>query len=113
MFVGLEDWKKRETPDLHAAAIAREWNRKFSALPEARIIAFGPPPLPGYGNVSGFTMQLQDRSGGIGRPAGGTVQQFLAEAAKRPELGRLSTTFKPGTPQVNVELTAKRRERWA
>ena len=36
----------------------------FAAIPGARAFAFGPPPLPGYGNVSGFTMQLQDRSGG-------------------------------------------------
>jgi hydrophobic/amphiphilic exporter-1 (mainly G- bacteria), HAE1 family len=110
IFVGLEDWKKREAPDLHAAAIAREWNRKFSALPEARIIAFGPPPLPGYGNVSGFTIQLQNRSRGSVDQLAAQVQQFLAEAAKRPELGRLSTTFEPGTPQVSVSWTAKRRE---
>ena len=63
MFVGLDDWKKREAPELRAAAITRAWNQKFSAYPEARIFAFGPPALPGYGNVAGFTLQLQDRSG--------------------------------------------------
>ena len=104
IFIGLEDWKKRAEPELHAAAIARGWNRKFSASPEARIIAFGPPPLPGYGNVSGFTIQLQNRSGGSVDQLAAQLQQFLAEAAKRPELGRLSTTFEPGTPQVSVEL---------
>src|ERR1700739_2185966 len=104
IFVGLEDWKKRETPDLHAAAIAREWNRKFSALPDARIISLGPPPLPGYGNVSGFTVQLQNRSGGSVDQLAAQVQQFLAEAAKGPEPGRFRTTLEPGTPQVSVEL---------
>ncbi len=104
MFVGLDDWKKREAPELHAAAITREWNQKFSALPEARIFAFGPPALPGYGNVAGFTLQLQDRSGGSVDNLAAQVQQFIAEASKRPEIGRLTTTFEPSTPQLNMEL---------
>ena len=64
MFVGLEPWEERKAPELQAKAIAQAWTKKFAAIPGARAFAFGPPPLPGYGNVSGFTMQLQDRSGG-------------------------------------------------
>ncbi len=104
MFVGLEPWEERKAPELHASAIAREWNRKFYAIPGARAFAFGPPPLPGYGNVSGFTMQLQDRSGGSIEQLAGYVQQLQAAASRRPEIGRISTTFSPATPQVKVEL---------
>ena len=104
MFIGLEDWEERKSPELQAKAIAAEWNKKFFAIPGARVFAFGPPPLPGYGSVSGFTMQLQDRSGGNTEQLAGYVQQVLAAAAKRPEIGRLSTTFQPSTPQVKVEL---------
>ena len=64
MFVGLKPWEERHEPHLHSKAIAAEWTKKFQAIPGARAFSFGPPPLPGYGNVSGFTMQLQDRSGG-------------------------------------------------
>ena len=104
MFVGLDDWKKREAPELRAAAITRAWNQKFSAFPEARIFAFGPPALPGYGNVAGFTLQLQDRSGGSPDNLASQVQRFIAEASKRPEIGRLTTTFEPSTPQLNIAL---------
>src|ERR1700692_181371 len=104
MFIGLDDWKKRQAPELRAAAIARTWNRKFSVFPEARMIAFGPPALPGYGNVAGFTLQLQDRSGGSIDNLAAQVQRFVAEASKRPEIGRLTTTFQPTTPQVNIQL---------
>ncbi len=104
MFVGLEPWHDRKSPELHAAALAREWTKKFAAIPGARAFAFGPPPLPGYGNVSGFSMQLQDRSGGSIAKLAGYVQQLTAAAAKRPEIGRVSTTFDPATPQVMVEL---------
>lgn len=104
MFIGLEDWEERATPELHAKAIAAEWNKKFFTIPGARVFAFGPPPLPGYGNVSGFTMQLQDRSGGSVEQLAAMVSQVQAAAAKRPEIGRVSTTFNPATPQVKVEM---------
>ena len=104
MFIGLEDWHERAAPELHAKAIADTWNKKFFAIPGARVFAFGPPALPGYGNVSGFTMQLQDRSGGSVEQLAATVAQVQAAALKRPEIGRLTTTFNPATPQVKVEM---------
>jgi hydrophobe/amphiphile efflux-1 (HAE1) family protein len=104
MFVGLDDWEERKGPELHSSALAREWNKKFASIPGARVFAFGPPPLPGYGNVSGFSMQLQDRSGGSVEQLASFVQQLQEKAAQRPEIGRISTTFQPATPQVKLEL---------
>ncbi|MGO8838141.1 MAG: efflux RND transporter permease subunit [Limisphaerales bacterium] len=104
MFVGLEPWEERKSPALQASAMAREWTKKFAAIPGARAFAFGPPPLPGYGNVAGFTMQLQDRSGGSIAQLAGYVKQLNEAVAKRPEIGRLSATFDPATPQVKVVL---------
>jgi hydrophobic/amphiphilic exporter-1 (mainly G- bacteria), HAE1 family len=104
MFIGLDPWEERKKPELHASALAREWTRKFQAIPGARAFAFGPPPLPGYGNVSGFSMQLQDRSGGTIEQLADYVKQLTKKVSERPEIGRLSTTFNAGTPQVKVEL---------
>jgi HAE1 family hydrophobic/amphiphilic exporter-1 len=104
MFIGLEPWEERKSPELHANALVQEWNKKFAAIPGARAFAFGPPPLPGYGNVSGFTIQLQDRSGGSIEQLAGYIQQLQKAVAERPEIGRISTTFNPVTPQVKVEL---------
>ncbi|MCC7373870.1 MAG: multidrug efflux RND transporter permease subunit [Verrucomicrobiales bacterium] len=104
IFVGLHEWEHRKDPKLHVSAIAREWNRKFFGIPGARIFAFSPPPLPGYGNASGFTMQLQDRSGGGAEQLDRHLKALTAAAAKRPEIGRISTTFQATTPQVKVDL---------
>ncbi len=104
MFIGLDDWHEREGAGLSAKEIAAGWNKKFFAIPGARVFAFGPPPLPGYGSVSGFTMQLQERSGGSVEQLATMVSQVQAAAAKRPEIGRVSTTFNPATPQVKVEM---------
>jgi len=104
MFIGLDDWKKRAAPELHAAQLARTLNARFAALPEAGIFAFGPPPLPGYGNASGFTLMLQDRTGGSVEQLAARAKQFIADASKRPEIGRLTTTLDAATPQVKVAL---------
>jgi hydrophobe/amphiphile efflux-1 (HAE1) family protein len=82
----------------------REWNKKLYGIPGARAFAFGPPPLPGYGNVSGFTMQLQDTSGGSVDQLAGYLKQLTEAVSKRPEISRVSTTFNPATPQLKVEL---------
>ena len=104
MFVGLDDWEERKDPALHAKAIAAELNQKFYVIPGAQAFAFGPPALPGYGNASGFTMQLQDRAGGSVDDLAGHAEKVIAAASKRPEIGRISTTFQPTTPQLMVDL---------
>ena len=104
MFVGLESWEERAGSGLSSSEIAAEWNKKFFAIPGARVFAFGPPALPGYGSVSGFTMQLQERSGGGIKELTYALTKVQAAAAKRPEIGRISTTFSPSTPQLSVEL---------
>ena len=104
MFVGLESWEERAGSGLSSSEIAAQWNKKFFAIPGARVFALGPRALPGYGSVSGFTMQLQERSGGGIKELTDALAKVQAAAAKRPEIGRISTTFSPSTPQLSVEL---------
>lgn len=103
MFIGLEDWDQRKDHSLHSSAIALQWNKKFFTIPGAKVYAFGPPSLPGYGSVSGFNMQLQDRSGGNANHLADYVREVTEKASKRPEIGRISSTFNDSTPQIKVE----------
>ena len=104
MFIGLDSWEEREAPELQAASLVAQWNRELSVIPGARIFTFGPPALPGYGNVSGFTMELQDRSGGSIDQLEGYVTQLQKAAGARPEIGRISTSFNTASPQIEVTL---------
>src|SRR5262245_8277179 len=49
-------------------------------------------------------MQLQARSGGTIAQLAEYMKQLTAEVSKRPEIGRLSSTFDSSNPQVKVEL---------
>jgi len=50
-------------------------------VPEATAFAFSPPAIPGFGNAGGFSMWLQDRSGGSVDFLDQNVKAFL-EAAR-------------------------------
>ncbi|MEN9285439.1 MAG: hypothetical protein RLZZ179_2932 [Verrucomicrobiota bacterium] len=103
-FVGLRDWKERSSPEQHVKRLMARLGGQLAQFPEARVLVFGPPSLPGYGSASGFTFELQDRAGGSVGELAAMTQKFLGEAARRPELSRLFTGFQPVVPQTRVDL---------
>src|SRR5712692_8040484 len=61
-FISLQPWSERQQT---AAEILKGINaRLVSEVPEAMAFAFSPPAIPGLGNSGGFSLWLQDRSGG-------------------------------------------------
>jgi multidrug efflux pump len=104
MFVSLEPWEERKTPETSLKGILQGLSKKFAAIPEAQVFPFAPPPVPGYGNAGGFTFELQDRSGGTVEKLVQETGRFLEAARKRPELASLFTGFRAQVPQVAVEL---------
>jgi HAE1 family hydrophobic/amphiphilic exporter-1 len=68
------------------------------------VVAFGPPAIPGLGTGAGFTMQLQDRSGGAPDYLAAQTQRFMEAARKRPEIGRIGTLYRATVPQVFADI---------
>jgi HAE1 family hydrophobic/amphiphilic exporter-1 len=103
-FVSFQPWDERRTPDMTAAAILGRLNAAFSRIPEARVFAVGPPAIPGISATGGFSMMLQDRSGGSYDFLAQNVGKFMAEARKRPELTGVRPNFSPAVPQLFAEV---------
>jgi multidrug efflux pump len=100
-FVQLKPWDERSSPQLQARAIVNRLNGQFrSAIPEAMAFAIMPPSIPGLGSQGGFTVWLQDRSGGSIEFLNTQLQKFLTEARKRPELAGVMSPFTANVPQV-------------
>jgi len=68
------------------------------------VIAVGPPPIIGLGNGAGFTMMLQDRAGNSPQYLAQQAQRFIAEASKRPEIGKVYTLFRANVPQKSIQI---------
>jgi hydrophobic/amphiphilic exporter-1 (mainly G- bacteria), HAE1 family len=100
-FVALKPWDERKSADLQADAVLANINRQLAMqVPEAVAFAFSPPPIPGLGSAGGFSMWIQDRSGGTVDYLDQNLQKFLAAARKRPELTGVNSQFSAATPQV-------------
>ena len=103
-FITLKPWHERKKPEEKYEAIMAHLNREFAKLPQGLAFAFSPPAIPGIGTSGGVTMVIEDRAGKDIRFLWENTQKFLAEARKRPELARVTTTFTPTVPQVFVNV---------
>ena len=103
-FITLKPWEERKKPEEKYEAIMAHINREFANLPQGVAFAFSPPAIPGIGTAGGVTMVIEDRAGKDIAFLWDNTQKFLAEARKRPELARVTTTFTPTVPQTFVNV---------
>lgn len=101
-FISAKPWDERgETID----EIIKRLNGKLAMrITAGTAFAFGPPPIPGLGTSSGFTMMLQDRGGNSPEYLEKQTLAFMEAARKRPELTGLRSTFNAGSPQIKLEI---------
>jgi HAE1 family hydrophobic/amphiphilic exporter-1 len=103
-FISLKPWEERKGKGHHAKDVVQELNKRFSKIPGARLFALNPPAIPGMSAAGGFSMMLQDKSGGSVDFLAQNVGKFLAAASKRPELAGVRPNFSPGVPQIFAEV---------
>ncbi|MBR6711459.1 MAG: multidrug efflux RND transporter permease subunit [Selenomonadaceae bacterium] len=101
---GLEDWTKRGKDASVNACIGTMFRLGAMTVPEAQVIAFNPPALPGLGNVGGWSMQLQDMAGHTDTELDDLTKRIVAKANQRPEMQGVRTTFNIASPTVEYEI---------
>jgi multidrug efflux pump len=103
-FVPLKDWKERTTPELDARNLTRTFMAMGMQEKDGMMASFNPPPITGMSTTGGFEAFIQNRAGATAQQMAAKVQEFLAAAAKRPELAGMQTTFAANVPQYFVDL---------
>ncbi len=99
-FISLKEWKSRTKT---AVQLTQEVNAIcMKNITEATVIAVGPPPIIGLGNGAGFSMYLQDLAGNSPQYLSQQAQKFIAEASKRPEIGKIFTLYRSNVPQKSI-----------
>ena len=101
-FVTLEPWEDRKTIEEQYQVIKAKLNLKLITLPQGTTFAFSPPAIQGVGTSGGFQFVLEDRSGKNSEFLVNNLNKFLQAARKRPEIGMITTTYIPSTPQKYV-----------
>jgi hydrophobic/amphiphilic exporter-1 (mainly G- bacteria), HAE1 family len=101
-FVMAKDWGEREQT---VEEIMVEINKVFAKeVTAGTVLAFGPPPIPGLGVGAGFTIMIQDKAGNTPEYLQEQTSAFVAAARKRPEIGRLNSTFNATSPQIRLDI---------
>lgn len=111
IFTRLAPWDERTRPELAVDQKVRQALALGSSIPEATVLAFNPPALPGLGMVGGFTLMLEDRSGGSLTEMDQVAKNFLAAARQRPEIGMIYTTFRADTPGYRLTVDREKAEK--
>ena len=105
MFVGLDGWDDRTAPDQSInSLIMKTFGAGAKVAPEAQVVAFNMPALPGLGTVGGWQMELQDLSGHTDEELNETAQKIVAAANQRPELQGVRCTYKINSPIIQYDI---------
>lgn len=108
MFVPLHHWDDRTRPEQHVKALIENAFKKFAEIPEALILAFNAPSIRGLGATGGFSLQLQDPSGGDFKKFAEITQQFVSKAQQDPAIGAIGTSFRVTAPRLYARVDRER-----
>ncbi len=105
VFTQLKPWEERTDKSLQLAAIAADVQKRLSSIKGANTVAISPPAIPGLGQTGGFTFELEQRESTDDiKQFERVVNNFVAEANKRPEIARAYSFFTARTPAYKVDV---------
>ncbi|MHA1134628.1 MAG: efflux RND transporter permease subunit [Alphaproteobacteria bacterium] len=100
----LEPWDERDTPELSLRSIMQEIAPRFAAIPQAVIIPFTPPPIPGLGTTGGFEFVLQDTESRSPQSLASVLNGFIYVANGEPQVTSVFSTFGANSPQLFIDV---------
>ncbi len=79
-------------------------------FPDATVMAFQPPSLPGASSTGTLSLYLMNLAGEDVTIMGERANEFLAAARKRPEIGMLYTTLNTSTPMYRFDVDREKAQ---
>ncbi len=111
-FITLKPWEERnavtESAKMVFINLLLESQKSFK---DAQVFFFQPPMIMGYGMTNGFSLNLQDRTGGELSKFKDVATNFIAELNKRPEIQAAQTNFDTKFPQYIIDIDAAQCKR--
>ena len=89
-------------------AVMADIQRQLLSLPEATIMTFAPPTLPGLGNASGFDLRIMAQAGQSSAELEQVTREILQLANQHPQLSRVFTTWSSNVPQLTLTVDRDR-----
>jgi multidrug efflux pump len=111
MFIVLDPFDKRRSPELHDGAIMaqlrREWARQIK---DAQVMVFGAPPIPGLSVAGGFKLMVED-NGGLGLESlQRQTDTLVRKLQEEPSVTGVSSQFRSNAPQLFMDIDREKVE---
>ncbi len=112
VFVNLKNWADRDLETESVPKVIEEIQKRTADIKEARIRAVSPPAIPGLGQSSGFTFELeQTTSPDDIKQFEATLRKFLGAANQRPEIAAAFSFFTARTPSYKVDVDKEKAKK--
>jgi HAE1 family hydrophobic/amphiphilic exporter-1 len=111
VWVVLEHWNERSTPETQIQAVVDGLNLRLREIEDAIVFAVRPPPIQGLGTTGGFQMELQDRGGAGPELLQQVASDLVDRGRQHPVLTGMNTTFRAGVPQLFLEVDREKAKR--
>ncbi|MFC0665863.1 efflux RND transporter permease subunit [Azotobacter chroococcum] len=114
-FVGFKDFEERyqdaETIQAQGApAVIKAAGQTLSQVREGLILPVNPPSIPGLGTTGGMEVWIQSKGDGTVSQLAELVNNFVAKARQRPELGAITSTFNAFSQQLLADVDREKAE---
>ncbi len=101
VFINLKDPEERGRVK-NINAIMGGISQKLGSVNEGTFFAIQPPTVPGFSNVGGLEIVLQDRTAGSFQEFEAVANGYIGALMSRPEISFAFTTFNTGYPQYEL-----------
>lgn len=110
--VTLKNWSERKEPGMSQDDIIKKFRAAVADIPEAVIVPFGVPSIPGIGTTGGFSFMLEDRSGNMTPVQMQDIaNDFVLAANEDPALSGVFATFRASLPQYYLEVDRQKAKK--
>jgi HAE1 family hydrophobic/amphiphilic exporter-1/multidrug efflux pump len=100
-FIRFKPWDERKVPAQSVESLLRTLTGRLNGeIKDANVLVLNLPPIRGLSTSGGFTFVLQNRAGADTARLSQVLQDVLAAARKRPEIGFVYSGFDPRVPQI-------------
>ncbi|MES2598021.1 MAG: efflux RND transporter permease subunit [Verrucomicrobiota bacterium] len=104
VFVGLDNFEDRTTPELSGGAIAGALNAKFAQVQDAMVMVFPPPPVNGIGSTGGFKLMVEDRANLGYAELYKATQGLVGAAYGTQKLTQVYSGYTVNVPQLEADV---------
>ena len=103
-FIPLDLWGKREADSLSINAIKQKLFGIAATIPDAEMVFFQPPQIPGFGNAGGVAFNILNEKGASLKELEKVSGKFLGTLNQKKPIEFAQTSFSTSFPQYELNL---------